>query len=233
MGPDMTTAEPTGEWRMRAVTLTGFQRTLELTRTQLWFKVSSGGGDCVSGGLAGQWADGVLPPGVTLGEATLLTSEFAFKRFYSELPDALSIGSDCTMDGVQFALGREARMTIGDHCYFTNSVLLAELTLVIGNYVIIGWNATLADTDFHPLAPAQRVRDAVACSPLGGGITRPLIPRRAVVVEDDVWIGPNATVLKGVTIGRGALVEPGSVVTRDVPARARVLGNPAQVVGRA
>jgi acetyltransferase-like isoleucine patch superfamily enzyme len=52
-----------------------------------------------------------------------------------------------------------------------------------------------------------------------------------VIIEDDVWIGPNVTILKGVRIGAGAFIEPGSLVTRDVPPRARVLGNPAQVVG--
>jgi acetyltransferase-like isoleucine patch superfamily enzyme len=46
-----------------------------------------------------------------------------------------------------------------------------------------------------------------------------------------VWIGPNATILKGVCIGAGAFIEPGSMVTRDVPARARVMGNPAQIIG--
>jgi acetyltransferase-like isoleucine patch superfamily enzyme len=53
----------------------------------------------------------------------------------------------------------------------------------------------------------------------------------AVEIEDCVWIGPNATILKGVRIGAGAVIEPGSLVTRDVPARARVMGNPARVVG--
>ncbi len=99
------------------------------------------------------------------------------------------------------------------------------------SYVVIGWNATIADTDFHPLSPAERIADAVACSPLGEGRPRPPIPRKAVVIEDDVWIGPNATILKGVHIGRGAFIEAGSLVTRDVPPRARILGNPAQVIG--
>jgi acetyltransferase-like isoleucine patch superfamily enzyme len=54
---------------------------------------------------------------------------------------------------------------------------------------------------------------------------------QAVVIEDDVWIGPNATILKGVRIGTGALIEAGALVTRDVPPRVRILGNPAQIVG--
>ena len=52
-----------------------------------------------------------------------------------------------------------------------------------------------------------------------------------VAIEDDVWIGPNATILKGVRLGTGAFIEAGAVVTRDVPARCRVIGNPAQIVG--
>ena len=101
----------------------------------------------------------------------------------------------------------------------------------IGSYVVIGWNTTIADTDFHPLAPALRIADAVACSPLGKGRPRPPIPQRDVVIEDDVWIGPNATILKGVRIGAGSFIEPGALVTRDVPPRSRVSGNPAEVVG--
>jgi acetyltransferase-like isoleucine patch superfamily enzyme len=135
------------------------------------------------------------------------------------------------MDGAHFAVGEDGCIRIGDYCYFTNAVLLCELDLVIGNYVVIGWNATIADTDFHPIAPAERIADAIACSPLGQGRPRPPIPRKAVVIEDDVWIGPNATILKGVHIGAGALVEPGALVTRDVATRTRVGGNPAIVLG--
>ena len=71
-------------------------------------------------------------------------------------PEALSIGAQCTMDGVQFALGKRGRVTIGDFCYFTNAVFLCELEVAVGSRVMIGWNATITDTDFHPIAPAER-----------------------------------------------------------------------------
>ena len=54
--------------------------------------------------------------------------------------DALVIGANCTMDGVHFAIGEGGRIAVGDFCYFTNAVLLCELELQIGNYVVIGWN---------------------------------------------------------------------------------------------
>jgi acetyltransferase-like isoleucine patch superfamily enzyme len=177
------------------------------------------------------WANGALPANVQVGPNTVITGDLAFKRFHSQEPDALIIGTHGTMDGVHFDLGAHGRMRIGDYCYFTNAVLLCELEVQIGNYVMIGWNTTIADTDFHPLAPAARMEDAIACSPLGAGRRRPEILKRPVIIEDDVWIGPNATILKGVRIGRGAFVEAGSLVTKDVPARARVMGNPAQVIG--
>ena len=179
----------------------------------------------------GQWLAGTPPQNVELGANSIITGELAFKRFHSKLDRALIIGEHCTMDGVHFDLGEHGRLQIGHFCYFTNAVLLCELDVQIGSYVIIGWNTTLADTDFHPIAPAERIADAIACSPLGKGRPRPEVIKRPVIIEDDVWIGPNATILKGVRIGAGSFIEAGSVVSRNVPPRTRVLGNPAEAIG--
>jgi acetyltransferase-like isoleucine patch superfamily enzyme len=178
-----------------------------------------------------RWTDGDLPGNVRGGPGTIITARHAFGRFRSQRPGALCLGQDCLMDGVHFAVGEEAELRIGDCCYFLDAVLLCELRIEIGSYVTIGWNSTLADSDFHPLAPAERLRDAIACSPAGKGLARPAVLRKPVIVEDYVWIGPAATILKGVRLGLGCVVEPGSLVTRDVPPRTRVLGNPAQIVG--
>jgi acetyltransferase-like isoleucine patch superfamily enzyme len=51
------------------------------------------------------------------------------------------------------------------------------------------------------------------------------------VIEDDVWIGFSASIMKGVKIGRGAIIGAGSMVTKDVPPYAIVAGNPAQTIG--
>jgi acetyltransferase-like isoleucine patch superfamily enzyme len=179
----------------------------------------------------GRWTDGDLPANVHVGEGSVISGAFSLKRFHSQRELGLLIGRNCTMDGVQFAVGQEGRVEIGDYCYFTNAVLLCELEIRVGSYVMIGWNATIADTDFHPIAPAERIADAVACSPLGKGRPRPEVDRCPVFIEDNVWIGPSATILKGVRIGAGAFVEPGALVTRDVPPGARIAGNPARIVG--
>jgi acetyltransferase-like isoleucine patch superfamily enzyme len=179
------------------------------------------------------WHEIALPANVRLGPNSIIGGAYAFKRFRSRRDPGLVVGSHSTLDGTHFAAGEEGRIEIGDYCYLTNAVLLCEEALRIGNYVVIGWNATIADTDFHPLGPAERIADAIACSPLGKGHARPAILRRPVVIEDDVWIGPNATILKGVRIGAGAFIEAGALVTRDVPPRKRVIGNPAQIIGEA
>jgi acetyltransferase-like isoleucine patch superfamily enzyme len=90
--------------------------------------------------------------------------------------------------------------------------------VVLGDRVLIGANVTLADTDFHPLTPEGRAAD------INAGKHAP------IHISDDVFVGMNSLILKGVTIGQGSVVGAGSVVTRDVPARTIVAGNPARIV---
>ena len=112
----------------------------------------------------------------------------------------------------------DAELMIGADCGFTGAVVVAGERVSIGNRVQVGGNAQIVDTDFHPLTPEGRATD------FNAGATRP------ITIEDDVFIGMNALILKGVTLGEGCVVGAGSVVSRDVPPRTVVAGNPAQVV---
>jgi acetyltransferase-like isoleucine patch superfamily enzyme len=77
----------------------------------------------------------------------------------------------------------------------------------------------VVDTDFHPLDPLERKG-------------RPQNAKTApVLIEDDVFIGMNCLILKGVTLGKGCVIGAGSVVTRTVPSMSIAAGNPARVVG--
>ena len=113
-----------------------------------------------------------------------------------------------------------ARLSIGDDFGMTGGSLVCDELISIGDRVWVGANSIIADTDFHPLEPQQRQAAPLAAK------TAP------VSIGDDVFIGMNALILKGVSIGAGAVVGAGSVVRRDVPAGAIVAGNPAQVVGQ-
>ena len=172
-----------------------------------------------------------FPQNIHVGVDSLLAGPQLLRRFFSERDPAVTIGEHCHLEDVQLALGRNACVSIGDRVFAAGLILLSEKAIRIGNRAMFSFNVVIADTDFHPLDPAQRILDAVAISPLRGERTRPVIETAEVTIGDDVWIGPNVTILKGVSIGAGAFIEPGSLVTRDIPARARVLGNPAQIIG--
>lgn len=111
-----------------------------------------------------------------------------------------------------------AMLVIGDDFGMTGGSIVCEERVTIGQRVTIGANAIIVDTDFHPLDAVIRQQNPT------DGATRP------VVIEDDVFIGMNTLVLKGVTIGRGSVIGAGSVVTRDVPAGVIAAGNPARVI---
>lgn len=112
-----------------------------------------------------------------------------------------------------------ALLQIGDNFAMTGGSIIAAEKVVIGDNVNVGANTTIMDTDFHPLDVQARRMDSLPSN------TAP------VIIEDDVFIGMNCLVLKGVTIGRGSVVGAGGVVTKDVLPNVIVAGNPARVIG--
>jgi acetyltransferase-like isoleucine patch superfamily enzyme len=111
-----------------------------------------------------------------------------------------------------------AVIRVGADCGFTGVTLVAAERIDIGDRVLVGANATIVDTDFHPLDPVRRRAD------INAGKAAP------VVIEDDVFIGMNALILKGVRLGAGCVVGAGSVVAEDVAPGTTVAGNPAKLV---
>lgn len=106
---------------------------------------------------------------------------------------------------------------IGDQSYIGNATLDCNEHIQIGARVYIAGGATITDSDFTRLNPAQQE-------------SGPIVETRTVVIKDDVWIGYNATILAGVTVGEGAVVAPGALVVSDIPAGVAVAGNPARLV---
>jgi acetyltransferase-like isoleucine patch superfamily enzyme len=123
------------------------------------------------------------------------------------------------------------RCTVGDFTLLNGALLMAEELIEIGSYCLVSWNVGIADSDFHPIDPAERRRDAIALAPYyQERPPRPAIRTAPVRIADNVWIGMNAVILKGVTIGENAVIAAGSVVSKSVPANTIVAGNPAVVV---
>jgi len=180
--------------------------------------------------LDGDWFQARIPKNVEAGEGSVIDSTFCFKHYFATGAVGLRVGRNVTIWRTSLAVEKNGLIEIGDHCYIANASLVSSTRITIGSHVMIAGGVTIADSDFHPLGPAARVADSIALSPIGDRTRRPPIETRPVVIEDDVWIGYNATILKGVRIGAGAVVAPGTVVIRDVERGALVAGNPARML---
>ena len=180
--------------------------------------------------IPGDWFDKPLPANITAGDNSVVDSAHCFKHFFSSLPTAMEIGENVTLSRASIATERNGFVKIGDYCYITGASIISSQKTTMGDRVFFAGGVSIIDSDFHPMTPAARLADTVAISPLGDHSHRPQIKSFPVVIEDDVWIGYNATILKGVTIGAGAVVSPGSLVVEDVPAGVTVSGNPAKAL---
>lgn len=114
-----------------------------------------------------------------------------------------------------------ASISIGDETGMTGTTICSVRAVTIGKRCLIGADVVIADTDFHPIAMEGRRYKGFAEA-----------TSRPVEIEDDVFIGARAIILKGVKIGTGSVVGAGSIVTTDVPAGVVVAGNPAKFVSK-
>jgi acetyltransferase-like isoleucine patch superfamily enzyme len=180
------------------------------------------------------WWQQPIPANIDFGEGFYCESAQVFRHFKSKTPHAVQIGQHVSVyAGCSFAVGVNGRCTIGDFTLLNGALIMAEERIEIGSHCLISWNVGIADSDFHPLEPAQRLIDSQALAPFyRDRPPRPQLQTAPVVICDNVWIGMNAVILKGVTIGENSVVAAGAVVTKSVPANAIVAGNPAAVVKR-
>jgi acetyltransferase-like isoleucine patch superfamily enzyme len=145
-------------------------------------------------------------------------------------PKAIAIGAHTHVRGQLLTFWNGGKITIGEWCYIGEGTRIwSQSSVSIGNYVLIAHLVDIHDTNSHPIDWQERRLDTEAI--LSGGYRTPTQTVSApVTIEDDAWIGFKATVLKGVRIGRGAIVSAGAVVTKDVPAWTAVAGNPAKTI---
>ncbi len=108
-------------------------------------------------------------------------------------------------------LNKEAVLTLGDNCGLSGTVIGCFKEITIGNNVLIGSNTLITDSNWHP-------KDIRSGNP------------QPVVIGNNVWLGVNVTVLKGIKIGDNAVIGAGSVVTKTIPANVVAAGNPCKVI---
>ncbi len=111
----------------------------------------------------------------------------------------------------------EGQIIIGDHVGLNGTIITARKKITIGDYTMIGPNTIIVDNDGHNAWPP---RERWTTS----GIAE------EIIIENDVWIGMNCIILKGVKIGSGSIIAAGSVVIHNVDANSLYAGNPAEKI---
>ncbi len=142
---------------------------------------------------------------IELGNNTVLVS--------SSLGNPIGLFRPCIIESIS----ENSKIQIGSNFSASGVCIVSATEITIGNNVSMGANSTIVDTDFHASSAADRKNNRVAES-------------KAVHIEDDVWIGMNAVILKGVKVSRGAVIGANAVVTKNVPEGARAVGNPARII---
>ena len=137
---------------------------------------------------------------------------------YRGLPSIFKVHNNATINCKSFIFHQchvvvyeNAILTLGENSYINNGgKIYCEVSISIGDNTYIGFDVEIRDTDSHTLTGSLR--------------TKP------IQIGNNVWIGSKTIILKGVTIGDGAIIGAGSVVTHDIPSKCLVAGNPAKVI---
>lgn len=140
----------------------------------------------------------------------------------------ISIGKNCTFRSdsttnlankkkcIIRTYNQNAIIEIGDNTGINGSVIAASEKIVIGNDVLIGFNCYISDTDNHAIDPTLRHSGKPETAP--------------IFIEDNVWLGVNVVVLKGVTIGKNSVIGANSLVLSSIPENVIAIGNPCRVI---
>jgi carbonic anhydrase/acetyltransferase-like protein (isoleucine patch superfamily) len=181
--------------------------------------------------LPWDWYPGAIPDNVLIDHSAYVETSFSFYLYRSELPGGVEYRRGAsTYLGTMFDVGPRGRVLLGEYALVHGARIICDSEISIGDYALISWNVVFMDTYRLPFdankrreeleqVPAHRLRIATAA-----------VVAKPIHVERNVWIGFDACILPGVTIGEGSIVGAKSVVTESVPPFTVVAGNPARVI---
>lgn len=147
----------------------------------------------------------------------------------------VKIGHHCRISG-SITCKSTGNVEIGNYSVVQNhSAILCLQHVKIGHYVGIADGTLIVDNNNHRTEPEERVKHRVRVAPGGPGYPGlgngwELSESSPIIIEDVVWVGRMCAIMKGVTIGEGAIVASNSIVTKDIPPYTIAAGNPAKIV---
>jgi acetyltransferase-like isoleucine patch superfamily enzyme len=181
--------------------------------------------------LAWDWYPGTIPDNVVIDDTAYVETSFSFYLFRSQVPVGVKYGRGAsTYLGTMFDVGPAGRVELGNYALVHGARIICDAEVIIGDYALISWNVVFMDSYRLPLDARERRKELerVPAHPLR--VAEGSVPAQPIRVDRNVWIGFDACVLPGVTIGEGSIVGAKSVVTHSVPPYTVVAGNPARAI---
>jgi galactoside O-acetyltransferase len=173
---------------------------------------------------------------IVMGNSVLLNG-FSLDVKFGSAHERVLIGDDSMLGCKIIFESSEGIVTIGDRVYIGGSTIICRNNIDFGSDIFVAWGTYFYDHDSHSLDYRERQKDLIrqledyrANRDLIMSKDWNVVNTKPIKICSNVWIGMNCIILKGVTIGEGAVVGAGSVVTHDVPAWSVVAGNPAKTV---
>ncbi len=145
----------------------------------------------------------------------------------------LRIGKGTHIRGELFVYPYGDGLSIGENCYVGEySVIRSGAKITIGDNVLIAHGVTIIDNDSHEIDYLKRADSYRNLIVKGHPKQIGEVKAAPIIIEDYAWISYGVAILKGVKIGKGAIIGAHSVVTHDVPPFCMVAGNPARIIRR-
>ncbi len=167
--------------------------------------------------------------GLSIGKNTVNNANVVIK--YPE-KSKIIIGDDCLIHGNISTETAFANIKIGSNVFIGNSTIFSVVEIIIEDDVLISSDCLIQDSDNHNLSRIVRKKDCNDWKTKG--IQQwDLVEKKPIKICAGAWLGAKCIILKGVTIGEGAIIAAGSVVTKDVDPYTIVAGNPAKFIKNA
>lgn len=143
---------------------------------------------------------------------------------------SIDIGKECLIRGNLMVLKHGGKIKIGNHCFLgDNSRIWSSVNVTIGDRVLISHNVNIHDNNSHSFDSNIRHQEFLSIIKYHTLLVGVEIGESEIIIGNDVWIGFNATILKGVTIGDGAIIGANTIITKNVEPYTVVVGNPHKV----
>jgi len=182
--------------------------------------------------LDNDWYPVGIPANVVRGPDVYLDTSYAFAGFHSQSSPGLTLGDAAGVyDRTNFNVGPKGQVSVGAYTCLNATTLICNDRITIGAHCLLAWGVVLTDTwpsRDVPMSVRRKALLAAAGQPLR--LLPPVSPPRPVIIEDNVWVGFDSVIMPGVTLGRGCIVGCKTVVAKDVPPYAVVVGSPPRII---